>query len=150
MQTLSQAQFHLAFAHGEVHSVEIEPKGAQFAVTCLTRTGAAVLVQARKPEPRLFGTVDSAIKLLHKLGVHRVVLSQLDLWRPEQTAQVRRSRPDRAAVFRAAAEYERWVVAKVTASRNDPRPLISDSDWQRIRAAKQVQRKALQSDALPS
>ena len=33
-----------------------------------------MLVQARKSEPRLFGTVDSALKLLHKLGVRLLPL----------------------------------------------------------------------------
>lgn len=59
----------------------------------------AMLVQARKIALRLFCTVDSALKLLHKLGVRRIVLDRLDRlehWHPEQAALDRRSRPDRA------------------------------------------------------
>ena len=95
MQALSQSQFQAAFNHGAVQSVEIEPSGSRFAVKFLTLTGAAMLVQARKTEPRLFGTVDSALKLLHKLGVRRIVLERLDQWHPEQPDVLRRSRPDR-------------------------------------------------------
>ena len=137
MQVLTQSQFQTAFAHGAVQSVEIEPSGARFAVRFLTRSGAAMLVQARSTQPRLFGTVDSALKLLHKLGVRRIVLDRLDQWQPEQAAAQRRTRPDRAAALTRAAEYDRWVQAKVQASRDDPRPAIAEEEWRAIRAARQ-------------
>lgn len=54
-----------------------------------------MLVQARKIELRLFCTVDSALKLLHKLGVRHIVLDRLEHWHPEQATLDRRSRPDR-------------------------------------------------------
>lgn len=136
MNTLTQVQFQAAFAHGAVKSVEIEPVGARFAVKLLTLTGQATLVQARSTEPRLFGSVDSALKLLHKLGVRRIVLDRLDQWQPEQAELSRRSRPDRAEAMSRAAEYDRWVRAKVQTSRDDPRAAISEPDWERIRAAK--------------
>ena len=44
-----------------------------------------------------------------------------------------------------AAEYDRWVRGKVQASRDDPRPPVTDEEWQRIRAAKLVERKAAQA-----
>jgi hypothetical protein len=144
MSTLSQAQFQSAFHLGAVQSVEIEPVGGQFAVKFLTPKGSAMLVRARQTKPRLFGSVDSAFRLLHKLGVRRIVLERLDQWCPEQTAATRRSRPDRAAALTHAAEYERWVNAKVQASRADPRPAISEDEWQRIRAEKVAQLQALQ------
>jgi len=146
MQTLTQSQFQAAFEHGAVQSVEIEPTGSRFAVKFLTLKGDAMLVQARKPDPRLFGTVDSAMKLLHKLGVRRIVLERLERWHPEQAEQERRSRPDRAEALSRAAEYEHWVRAKVQASRADPRPAIADDEWQRIRATKLAERKAIQGD----
>jgi hypothetical protein len=62
MQSLSQSEFQVAFEHGAVQSVEIEPSGSRFAVKFLTLSGAAMLVQTRKSEPRLFGTVDGALK----------------------------------------------------------------------------------------
>jgi len=136
MNTLTQVQFQAAFAHGAVKSVEIEPVGARFAVKLLTLTGQATLVQARSTEPRLFGSVDSALKLLHKLGVRRIVLNRLDQWHPEQAELTGRSRPDRAEAMNHAAEYNRWVRAKVQASRDDPRADISEPDWDRIRATK--------------
>ncbi|MGB4117852.1 MAG: hypothetical protein WBK51_15035 [Polaromonas sp.] len=142
MQNLTQSQFQIAFALGAVQSVEIQPQGAQFAVRFLTLKGDAVLVQARKSQPRLFGTVDSALKMLHKLGVRRIVLDHLEQWHPEAES-ARRVRPDRAAALTRAAEYDRWVQAKVQASRNDPRPAISDEDWQRIRADKFTARQAI-------
>lgn len=146
MQTLTQSQFQTAFEHGAVQSVEIEPIGARFAVKFLTLKGDAMLVQARKSEPRLFGTVDSALKLLHKLGVRRIVLDRLERWQPEQAGLARRSRPDRAEALTRAAEYDRWVRAKVETSRADPRPIIADDEWQRIRATKLAERKAVQGD----
>jgi hypothetical protein len=136
MQTLTQSQFQIAFDHGAVQSVEIEPSGARFAVKCLTQKGEAILVQARKSEPRLFGTVDSALKLLHKLGVRRIVLDHLERWQPGQAEAQRRTRPDRAEALTRAAEYDKWVRAKVQTSRDDPRPAITNEDWQRVRAIK--------------
>ena len=144
MQTLTQSQFQAAFSHGAVQSVEIEPQGAQFAVKFITLKGDAMLVQARKNEPRLFGTVDSALTVLHKLGVRRIVLERLERWHPEQVAAGRRTRPDRAEALTRAAEYDRWVRAKVQTSRDDPRPAVADDEWQRIRAAKLEERKAVQ------
>lgn len=140
MQVLTQSQFQTAFALGAVQSVELEPVGSQFAVRIVTPTGAATLVQARKAEPRLFGTVDSALKLLHKLGVRRIVLERLERWHPNQPALARRSRPDRAEVLNRAADYDRWVQGKVQASRDDPRPAMTDAEWQRVRAEKQAAR----------
>lgn len=140
---LSQSQFQAAFEHGAVQSVAIEPCGAQFAVRFMTLTGDAMLVQARKPEPRLFGTLDSAFKLLHKLGVRRIVLERLERWQPEQAVLAKRRRPDRAAALNRAADYDRWVRAKVDASRSDPRPAIHDADWRHIRAAKLAQHQQL-------
>ena len=145
MQNLTQSQFQAAFEHGAVQSVEIEPQGAQFAVKFLTLKGDAMLVQARKAEPRLFGTVDSALKVLHKLGVRRIVLDRLEQWHPEQVESGRRTRPDRAAALTRAAEYDRWVLAKVSASRDDPRPAITDDDWQLVRAAKLAAVKVVRS-----
>ena len=144
MQNLTQTQFQTAFALGAVQSVEIQPQGAQFAVKFLTLKGDAVLVQARKTQPRLFGTVDSALKVLHKLGVRRIVLDHLEQWHPEAES-ARRTRPDRAAALSRAAEYDRWIQAKVQASRDDPRPAITDEDWLRIRAEKLTARQALLS-----
>lgn len=141
MQTLTQSQFQAAFEYGAVQAVEIEPAGARFAVKFITLKGDAMLVQARKAEPRLFGSVDSALKLLHGLGVRRIVLDKLEHWHPEQAPLQRRSRPDRAQALTRAAEYDRWVRGKVQASRDDPRPAIDDDEWQRIRAAKLAERK---------
>ena len=132
MSTLTQTQFQSAFQLGAVQAVEIEPVGAQFAVKFLTSAGDAMLVHARQSEPRLFGSIDSAMRLLHRLGVHRIVLERLEQWQPDQTAVTRRSRPDRAAALTHAAEYERWVGNKVQASRTDPRPAIADDEWQRL------------------
>lgn len=144
MQTLTQTQFQAAFAHGAIESVGLVPSGSRFAVKLVTRTGEATLVQARGSAPRLFGTTDSAMKLLHKLGVQRIVLDRLDEWQPEQAALQKRARPDRAQALTRAAEYDRWVNAKVQSSRDDPRPAVADAEWQAIRAAKLAQRKALQ------
>ena len=141
MQTLTQAQFQTAFDHGAVQSVEIEPSGARFAVKFLTQKGEAMLVQARNSEPRLFGTVDSALKLLHKLGVRRIVLDHLERWQPGQADAQRRTRPDRAQALTRAAEYDKWVRAKVQVSRDDPRPAIADEEWQDIRATKLAAQK---------
>ena len=143
MQTLTQLEFQAAFEHGAVQSVEIEPMGGRFAVKLITLRGEAVLVQARKMEPRLFGTVDSALKLLHKLGVRRIALERLELWKPEQSGQGRGRRPDRSEALSRAAEYDRWVRAKVEASRSDPRAAIDDDEWKRIRAAKLAERKVV-------
>ena len=43
-----------------------------------------------------------------------------------------------------AAEYDRWVRAKVQTSRDSPSPVVVDDEWQRIRAAKLAQLKAAQ------
>ena len=145
MQTLTQTQFQAAFAHGAIESVGLVPIGPRFAVEFVTRTGMATLVQARGAAPRLFGTTDSALKLLHKLGVRRIVLDKLDEWQPEQAALQKRSRPDRAQALSRAAEYDRWVNAKVQSSRDDPRPAVADAEWQAVRQAKLAQRQALQA-----
>lgn len=68
----------------------------------------------------------SALKPLQNLGVRRIVLDKLDEWQPEQAALQKRSRPDRALPLSRAAEYDRWVNAKVQSSRDDPRPAISE------------------------
>lgn len=146
MATLSQAQFQSAFLLGSVQSVEIEPVGAQFAVKVVTPKGNAVLVRSRQSEPRLFGSIDTAMRLLHRLGVRRIVLDHLEQWQPERAVVTRRSRPDRAAALTQAAQYERWVRNKVQASRTDPRPDISDEEWQRIRANQRAQLAALQAE----
>jgi hypothetical protein len=39
-----------------------------------------------------------------------------------------------------AAEYDHWVRAKVQTSRADPRPAVTDDEWQRIRTAKLAER----------
>lgn len=146
MQTLTQTQFQAAFAHGAIESVGLVPMGSRFAVKLVTRNGEATLVQARGIAPRLFGTTDSALKLLHKLGVNRIVLDKLDEWQPEQAALQKRSRPDRALALSRAAEYDRWVNAKVQSSRDDPRPAIADEEWQAIRAAKLAQQQTMQPE----
>lgn len=143
MHTLTQSEFQAAFEHGAVQSVEIEPLGGRFAVKLLTLRGEAMLVQARKTELRLFRTVDSALKLLHKLGVRRIVLERLERWQPQESGLGRGRRPDRADALNRAAEYDRWVRAKVQASRDDPRAAIDDDEWQRIRAAKLAERKVV-------
>ena len=143
MLNLTQTQFQAALAHGAIESVALVPKGSRFCVKLVTRTGEALLVQARSAVPRLFGTTDSALKLLHKLGVQRIVLDHLDQWQPEQAVLQKRSRPDRAQALTRAAEYDRWVAAKVEASRDDPRPDVSHEEWQAVRAAKLAQRQAL-------
>ena len=145
MQTLTQIQFQAAFAHGAVQSVALEPVGSQFAVKFVTLTGEASLVQARGTQARLFGTTDSALRLLHKLGVRRIVLDGLEHWQPERATEHKRSRPDRAQALTHAAEYDRWVRAKVQASRDSTLPPIPDHEWTRIRAAKQAKRKAVQA-----
>lgn len=145
MQNLTQAQFQMAFEHGAVRSVEIQPLDAHFSVKFSTLKGDAVLVQARKTQPRLFGTVDSALKVLHKLGVRRIVLDHLEQWHPEQADPARRTRPDRAAALRRSAEYDRWVQGKVQASREDARQPISEIEWQKIRVEKQAARQVLPS-----
>ena len=91
--------------------------------------------------PHLFGTTDSALKLLHKLGVRRIVLDKLDEWQPEQAALQKRSRPDRAQALSRAAEYDRWVNAKVQASRDNPRPAVAEAEWQAARQGKLAQRQ---------
>jgi Zn-dependent peptidase ImmA (M78 family) len=143
MQVLTQSQFQTAFDHGAVQSVEIEPSGSRFAVKFLTQKGEAMLVQTRKSEPRLFGTADSALKLLHKLGVRRIVLNSLERWQPGLADAQRRTRPDRAEALTRAAEYDKWVNAKLRVSRDDPRPAIPPEDWQHIRATKLAARKAM-------
>ncbi len=145
MQTLTQTQFQAAFAHGAVQSVVLEPVGSQFAVKVVTLTGEASLVQARGTQARLFGTTDAALKLLHKLGVRRIVLEGLEHWQPGQAPAHKRSRPDRAQALTHAAEYDRWVSAKVKASRDSTLPAISADDWQSTRAEKLAQQKALQA-----
>ncbi len=135
------------YGHGEVHDpkVALEPVGSQFAVKVTTLTGEASLVQARGTQARLFGTTDAALKLLHKLGVRRIVLEGLENWQPDQAPEHKRSRPDRAQALTHAAEYDRWVRAKVQASRDSTQPPISADEWQSIRAEKLVQQKALQA-----
>lgn len=59
-----------------------------------------------------------------------------------QAALERRSRPDRAEALNRVADYDRWVRAKVQASRDDTRPAIADDEWKSIRAAKQATRTA--------
>ena len=86
MDTLTQSQFQAAFDHGAVKGVMIEPLGALFAVKVITLKGEAMLVAVGKAEPRLFSTVDSAVRLLHKLGVRRIVLDRLERWHPGQAA----------------------------------------------------------------
>jgi hypothetical protein len=149
MQTLTQAQFQAAFAHGAVQSVTLKPVGSQFAVRFVTLTGEASLVQARGTQPRLFGSTDSALKLLHKLGVRRIVLEGLERWQPEQAPEHKRSRPDRAQALTHAAEYDRWVRAKVQISRDSTSPPIADDAWQALRADKLAKQKALLAAQTP-
>jgi hypothetical protein len=138
MHNLTQSQFQAAVELGAIQSVAIEPAGACFSVKLVTIKGEATLVQSRKSEPRLFGTADSALRLLRKMGVKRIVLDHLERWQPEETSLTRRTRPDRAAALTRAAQYDRWIQAKVEASRDDPRPAITDDEWQRILASKRA------------
>jgi len=62
-----------------------------------------------------------------------------------QATAHKRSRPDHAQALTHAAEYDRWVRAKVQASRDSTLPAIADDAWQSIRATKLAQQKALQS-----
>ena len=71
-------------------------------------------------------------------------LERLEHWKPEQAAEQRRSRPDRALALTRSAEYDRWVRAKVQSSRDSPLPAIPDDEWQNIRAAQLTKRQAAQ------
>jgi len=86
-----------AFAHGAIESVGLGPNGARFSVKFVTRTGEVTLVQARSAMPRLLGTTEGALKLLHRL----------DEWQPEQAILQKRSRPNRAQALTRAVEYDR-------------------------------------------
>ncbi len=81
------------------------------------------------------------MKLLHKLGVRRIVLEGLERWQPGQATEHKRSRPDRAQALTHAAEYDRWVRAKVQASRDSTLPPIADAEWQAIRVAQLAKAK---------
>lgn len=74
------------------------------------------------------GQCCATLKLLHKLGVRRIVLDKLDEWQPKQAALQKSSRPDRAQALSRAAKYDRWVNAKVQSSRDDPRPAVAEVD----------------------
>lgn len=89
------------------------------------------------------GQCCAALKLLHKLGLRRIVLDKLDEWQPKQAALQKSSRPDRAQALSRAAKYDRWVNAKVQSSRDDPRPAVAEVEWQPVRQAKLAQRQAL-------
>ena len=67
--------------------------GSQFTVK-VTLTSEASLVQARGTQARLFGTTDAALKLLHKLGVRRIVLEGLKV-AAGSGPEHKRSRPTR-------------------------------------------------------
>ena len=56
---------------------------------------------------------------------------------------------DRAAALTRAAEYDRWVRAKVESSRTDTRPAIAEDEWQRIRATKLAKRQSQQDNKTP-
>jgi hypothetical protein len=49
----------------------------------------------------------------------------------------------RVEALTRAAEYDRWLHAKLESSRADPRPAIADDEWLRIRAAKLFERQTL-------
>jgi hypothetical protein len=137
--SLTQNEFRAAFAHGAVQSVALAPVGAKFAVQITTLTGLATLTQARKNEPRLFGSVDVALRLFHSLGVQQITLADLGQWQPQAAKTERRTRPDRSAALTRAAEYEAWFqqrasqgLANLNAGQD---PVLSDAEWQASRLA---------------
>ena len=73
------------------------------------------------------------------------MLQGLERWNPEESGQGRGRRPDRAEALSRAAEYERWVRAKVQLSRDDPRPTVDGKKWQVIRAVKLAERNVVQA-----
>jgi hypothetical protein len=117
---------------------ELIAAGSIRAATVLgQRGGWAVLVRygmhekalaARTGEPRLFRTVDSAVKVLRGAGLGRVELDSTG-YDPVDFAASRR--PDRAVALRqahAAAAYNNWLAGEIQAAIDDPRPDVSHDD----------------------
>jgi len=105
-----------------------------------------MLVQARKTEPRLFGTVDSAMKLLHQAGVRRIVLERLEQCTPSnRMCRVEVGLTVLKALTRAA-EYDRWVRAKVEPAAPIPAPPLRMTNGSASARRSWPQRKVIAGD----
>ena len=141
MQNMTLDRLRAAVEAGGVLSVTLRAQGSAFALIAETRRGDAVLVDARRKEPRTFADPRKALKLLRDLGIHKAGLDA-EQWRPEEAELLRPARPDAQARMKSLnerASYDTWFREQVQASINDPMPGISHEDaeaaWAIERAA---------------
>ncbi|KAF1065564.1 hypothetical protein DX980_00335 (plasmid) [Burkholderia gladioli] len=150
MQLLTLEQLRATHEAGGVVAVTLHGEGAAFEVQVETRRGAATLVKARRarsaPEVRRFADPRKALLLLRELGINEARIDSQQ-WRPEEQAEARVSRPDRAAHLRAAHEalsYGDWLQRKVDGARaglaDGSNTQYTTEQWASIRAAKRAQR----------
>lgn len=149
MQLLTLEQLRATQEAGGVVAVTLHGEGAAFEVQVETRRGSATLVKARKarsaPEVRRFADPRKALLLLRELGISEARIDSQQ-WRPDEQADERVTRPDRAAHMRAAHEalsHTDWLQRKVDGARaglaDGTNAQYTPEQWASIRAAKRAQ-----------
>ena len=115
MQQLTLEQFRAIVEAGGGMTVTLEANGAAFAMQAETRRGAAVLVDSRRKQPRMFADPRKALMLLRDMGIRNAKLDTV-AWQPEQADILRKPRPAAAAQMKAAHEavaHDKWFRQQV-------------------------------------
>ena len=150
MQLLTLEQLRVTQQAGAVLSVALCGVGSAFEIQVEMRCGLAKLIKSRAarsaPQVRRFTSVNNALLLLLDLGIREARIDGQQ-WRPEERAQERPLRPDRAAHLKAAHDalaYSEWLEQKVARSRaglvNRSNARIEADEWASIRKAKLAER----------
>lgn len=123
--TVKLATLRELVAAGSIHAATVLGQRGGWAV--LVRYGIFEKALAAKTgAPRLFATVDAAVKTLRGAGLGRV---ELDSSGYEQALRVHR-RPDRSTAMRQAHQakaYSDWIAGEIQAAIDDSRPSVSNA-----------------------
>ena len=111
---------------GAVQGAEVIGLPGGWAIQLKTYNRVQTLA-TRQAEPRMFSTLETALKLIREqLGLHGRLVVDPDKWAPVGVHT--RRRPDRSAAMRlkeADARYTAFLRDAVLEARNDTRPALS-------------------------
>lgn len=122
MKTFTIEQARSAVASGGVLSANLRPIGSMFALEFETRNGPAMLIASVSKNVRRFVNPVKAFEVVRDLGIEggRYSVAQ---WHPEERAQDRPSRPDRARILKEnheAGEIKQVLEERILMA-NDPK-----------------------------
>ena len=130
VSNMTLEQFRATATAGGVKGVTLKAHGGAFFAEIATRSGQDfVLTKARSAEPRRFGNLSSALRVLRDVGI---ALASIDAtaWDPDQK-DMARSRDNRSAAMRdahQAAAFNQQLAKDIEASLADPRPSVSHEE----------------------